>query len=109
VREARQAVLSYFGELLGDETLDDVLLVVSELVTNALLHGSGDVDLRMACDGRYVTGAVSDQGRGFDGRPRRRDPRRAGGHGLHIVGRVAEHWGLTDGTANVWFEIRARR
>jgi anti-sigma regulatory factor (Ser/Thr protein kinase) len=106
--EARRGVVSCFGDLLGADKLDDVLLVVSELVTNAVLHGRGDIDLRMACDTRYVTGAVSDEGHEFDGRPRRPDPTRAGGHGLHIVARVAEQWGLGDGATSVWFEVRAR-
>jgi hypothetical protein len=106
--EARLAVTSCFGDLLGADKLDDVLLVVSELVTNAMLHGRGDIDVRMACDTEYVTGAVTDEGHGFDGRPRRPDPDRSGGHGLHIVGRVAEQWGLGEGSTSVWFEIRAR-
>lgn len=104
--EARQAVLSCFDGLLSAEKLDDVLLVVSELVTNGVLHGHGDIDVRMTSDGNVVAGAVTDEGHGFDGRPRPRDPRRIGGHGLHIVGRVSEQWGLGDGATSVWFEIR---
>ncbi len=106
---ARQAVTACFGGLLGEETLDDVLLVVSELVTNALRHGSGDIELRMAYDADHVTGAVSDDGAGFARRRRLPDRGQVGGHGLHIVGRVATRWGLTEGTTNVWFEIDARR
>lgn len=106
--EVRRAATSCFEDLLSADRLDDVLLVVSELVTNAVLHGHGDIDVRMTCDTRTVRGAVTDAGRGFDGRPRRPDPRRIGGHGLHIVGRVAEQWGLSEGTTSVWFEIRAR-
>jgi anti-sigma regulatory factor (Ser/Thr protein kinase) len=104
--EARAAVLACFEGLLSADKLDDVLLVVSELVTNGVLHGHGDVDVRMSSDGKIVTGTVTDEGHGFDGRPRPPDPRRIGGHGLHIVGRVAEQWGLGDGATSVWFEIR---
>lgn len=103
--DARRAVLRRFGELLGEETLDDVLLVVSELVTNALLHGRGRIELRMALDSRHVTGAVTDEGRGFDERPQEYDPARIGGHGLHIVDRIAESWGTSDRSTNVWFQI----
>jgi anti-sigma regulatory factor (Ser/Thr protein kinase) len=106
--EARRGVVSCFGELLGADKLDDLLLVVSELVTNAVLHGRGDVDIRMTCDADVVYGAVTDEGHGFDGRARKPDPRRIGGHGLHIVGRVADQWGLAEGTTSVWFEMRAR-
>jgi anti-sigma regulatory factor (Ser/Thr protein kinase) len=106
--EARRGVMSCFEGMLGAEKLDDVLLVVSELVTNAVLHGDGDIDIRLTCDAGVVRGAVSDEGHGFDGRPRKPDPRRIGGHGLHIVGRVADQWGLAQGTTSVWFEIGAR-
>lgn len=109
VRAARRLVADHFGGLLGEETLDDVQLVVSELVTNAVRYGRGDVDLRMTFDGRLLTGAVSDKGRGFKRRPREHDPARVGGHGLYIVGRVSEAWGTDDGHTNVWFQILARR
>ena len=109
VRAARRLVADQFGGLLGSETLDDVQLVVSELVTNAVRYGRGEVDLRMACDGRTLTGAVSDAGRGFQRRPRVHDPAGVGGHGLYIVGRVSEAWGVDDGHTNVWFQMRARR
>jgi|tagenome__1003787_1003787.scaffolds.fasta_scaffold20579432_3 anti-sigma regulatory factor (Ser/Thr protein kinase) len=103
--EARAAVISCFDGLLSADKLDDVLLVVSELVTNSVLHGHGKIDVRMSSDGVVVTGAVTDEGHGFDWRPRPPDPRRIGGNGLHIVGRVSKHWGLGDGATSVWFEI----
>jgi anti-sigma regulatory factor (Ser/Thr protein kinase) len=109
VREARRIVARQLAQHIGEETLDDVLLVVSELVTNAVLHGRGDVDLRMELDRGRITGAVSDEGHGFTPRRRRPDPSRVGGHGLHIVARVADRWGLTAGTTHVWFEIPVRR
>jgi two-component sensor histidine kinase len=104
---ARRAVASGFGDLLGEESLDDVILVVSELVTNALLHGRGDIRLRISVDAQLITGAVSDDGRTFRGRPLEPDPARIGGHGLRIVDRVAERWGQDGTSTNVWFEIPA--
>jgi anti-sigma regulatory factor (Ser/Thr protein kinase) len=104
---ARRAVASGFGDLLGEESLDDVMLVVSELVTNALLHGRGDIKLRIAVGARLVTGAVSDGGRTFRGRPLEPNPARIGGHGLRIVDHVAERWGQDGTSTNVWFEIPA--
>lgn len=53
---ARHVVKQHFNDLLADETLDDALLVVSELVTNALLHGAGDIELRVAFDGAAPEG-----------------------------------------------------
>ncbi len=40
-------------------------MVTVELVTNALKHGQGDVDVRAARDGETVLLSVSDQGAGF--------------------------------------------
>jgi anti-sigma regulatory factor (Ser/Thr protein kinase) len=107
--EARHAVTACFEPVLGEETLDDVLLVVSELVTNALLHGHGEIGLRMALEAQQVTGVVTDEGAAFDTTPPNRDPTRIGGHGLFIVGRVSERWGVGDDAAHVWFEIAAAR
>jgi serine/threonine-protein kinase RsbW len=104
--EARAAVSSCFDGVLPADKLDDVLLVVSELVTNSVLHGHGEIDMRVSSDGKILSGSVTDEGRGFDWRESPRDPRRIGGNGLYIVGRVSEQWGLGDGPTSVWFEIR---
>lgn len=106
--QARRLVTTQFGDRLGEETLDDLLLVVSELVSNALLHGSGDIELRMAIDSRHVTGSVVDEGAGFEREPRAHDPARVGGHGLYLVGRIAERWGMGHGPTSVWFQIPVR-
>jgi anti-sigma regulatory factor (Ser/Thr protein kinase) len=96
-----------FGDLLREEPLDDVLLVVSELVTNAVLYGHGHIELRLAFDGPHLMGAVSDEGPGFTQTLPLVDPARIGGHGLYIVGRVADAWGRGEGPANIWFRILA--
>jgi two-component sensor histidine kinase len=106
--DARRMVASRFGDELAPETLDDVLLVVSELMTNAVLHGEGGVQLRLAVAKDCVMGQVTDDGGRFDGRPRKLDPARAGGHGLRIVGCVADRWGIADDAADVWFHILAQ-
>lgn len=89
--------------------MDDVLLVVSELATNALLHGSGDIELRIAFDGRCVTGAVADAGTRFTRAPREQPHTRIGGNGLYLVERLTTRWVGHEGTASVWFEIPGRR
>ncbi|HTN25263.1 MAG TPA: ATP-binding protein [Solirubrobacteraceae bacterium] len=102
-------VASRFGDLLAEETLEDVLLVVSELMTNAVLYGEGGVRLRLAVDKDTVMGEVTDEGSGFAGRPPAHDAARVGGHGLRIVGHVAERWGTGAEETNVWFHILAQR
>ncbi|MFF1769459.1 ATP-binding protein [Streptomyces sp. NPDC058249] len=90
---------------------EDVLLVVSELVTNACLHAEGPDELRIGCDNKVLRIEVSDRGAG---QPAPRTPHRAarpGGHGMFIVQRLCLDWGVvrTPGVAGktVWAELGA--
>ncbi|WKX09728.1 ATP-binding protein [Streptomyces sp. NL15-2K] len=90
---------------------EDVLLVVSELVTNACLHAEGPDELWIACDSKVIRVEVSDKG---TGQPAPRTPHRAGrpgGHGMFIVQRLCLDWGVvrTPGVAGktVWAELGA--
>ncbi|WP_405651164.1 ATP-binding protein [Streptomyces sp. RK9] len=74
---------------------DAVLVVVSELVTNALRHARGVTGLRLSHHARGLTVSVRDAGT----RPPRTlplDPGRPGGFGLHLVR------GLTEGVRVEW-------
>ncbi|MEU9442212.1 ATP-binding protein [Streptomyces sp. NPDC048304] len=90
---------------------EDVLLVVSELVTNACLHAEGPDELLLACDNKVIRVEVSDRG---TGQPAPRTPHRAGrpgGHGMFIVQRLCLDWGVVR-TADrpgktVWAELGA--
>lgn len=90
---------------------EDVLLVVSELVTNACLHADGPEELRIACDAKALRIELSDRGAG---RPALRTPHRAGrpgGHGMFIVQRLCLDWGVrsTPGVPGktVWAQLGA--
>ncbi|MGW0814059.1 ATP-binding protein [Streptomyces viridiviolaceus] len=90
---------------------EDVLLVVSELVTNACLHAEGPDELWITCDKKVIRLEVSDRG---TGQPAPRTPHRAGrpgGHGMFIVQRLCLDWGVvrTPGVAGktVWAELGA--
>ncbi|MEA2299362.1 MAG: hypothetical protein QOF77_2298 [Solirubrobacteraceae bacterium] len=103
---ARAAVREEFADVLPASTLADVILAVSELVTNAVLHGAGEIELRMEVDGETVKGQVIDEGGGFEQRIRDDGGLDGvGGRGLVIVGQLAENWGVHEGTTNVWFQI----
>ncbi len=101
-RLARRQVADRLAATLDPSVLADVTLAVSELVTNALLHGSGRIELHIEADDRFVKGEVVDAGRGLEQRIREHGVE---GPGLRIVGRVAEKWGVFQGTTHVWFEI----
>jgi anti-sigma regulatory factor (Ser/Thr protein kinase) len=86
--------------------LDDALLLVSEVVTNAVKHGREPVRLQVDCDGAGIVVAVED-GNPAMPRTRRMDRRRHSGRGLMLVQRLAADWGVrrTDGGKQVWFRL----
>lgn len=95
------------------EVRSDAELLVSELVTNSVVHAQADrVEVCATADADYVRIEVSDPGPGFDREGARREPspRGEGGYGLNIVEILADRWGvMRDGHARVWLEIdRAR-
>jgi anti-sigma regulatory factor (Ser/Thr protein kinase) len=86
---------------------DDVVLIVSELVTNALLHGSGVPVLRLAGTARRVRVEVADHSPVL---PAIRESGADGGWGLPMVEQLAKEWGAYregDGKV-VWCEMAAR-
>lgn len=105
-RAARRGVVD--GLALEGELADSTALLVSEAVTNSVLHASLDpgelvhVDAWWSKDCLRVE--VCDQGGGLR-RPSPAGPRE-GGHGLRIIGRLAERWGVSsNGHTRVWFEL----
>ncbi|CAL9434481.1 ATP-binding protein [Streptomyces sp. enrichment culture] len=90
---------------------EDVLLVVSELVTNACLHAEGPEELRVSLHAKVLRLEVEDRGAG---QPAPRTPHRAGrpgGHGMFIVQRLCLDWGVTRAPEaagkTVWAELAA--
>lgn len=90
--------------LNGDE-LDRAKLVVSEVVTNAVLHGQGVISLRASIDQDRLFVEVIDEGSGFERVVRQRSFEDLHGRGLGIVDAEASRWGVHEGTTHVWFEI----
>jgi anti-sigma regulatory factor (Ser/Thr protein kinase) len=88
---------------------EDVDLLVSELVSNAVLHANADrIEFQAASGPESVWIEVSDPGPGFRPSEARREPSVTGegGYGLNIVDMVANRWGATThGEGRVWFEI----
>jgi anti-sigma regulatory factor (Ser/Thr protein kinase) len=109
---ARDAVAGLDGHL-GD-VFGDVVLVISELVTNSVRHAGLDasdpVQLSVNVDGDTVRVAVRDMGPGFKPPPAPDDPGHVGGWGLVLVEQLADRWGVEqDGDANVvWCELKRR-
>ena len=91
--------------MLHQHVLDDLYLVVSELVTNAVMHGQGAIRLRLQVDAGDLRGEVIDDGGGFEHELRAAGPSATSGRGLLIVDRLTNRWGVHEGTTHVWFEM----
>ena len=102
-RTARQFVAAHTPRL-GAGAREDAMLVTSELVTNALRHGSGAIRLRIVEEPSHVLVEVADEGAGRVSMLPEPDAR--GGWGLRLVDSVAEEWGAARGSTRVWFRLR---
>jgi anti-sigma regulatory factor (Ser/Thr protein kinase) len=81
----------------------DAVLMVSELVTNAVLHGLGAISLRIDAEADTVRIEVADEGNvAVAPSP---ESRTHGGWGLRIVEQLADDWGVLDGSTKVWFRV----
>lgn len=108
---AARKALDGFSGLVERTVWEDMRLLVTELVTNGVRHGSerGPVEVAVAVHDDTVRVEVSDSGRGFNP-PAAPMPHSdgSGGWGLQLVDRVASTWGVeVDGGTCVWFELAA--
>lgn len=94
------------GSNVAPDVLDDVLLLTSEVVTNAVLHGGGCAELRVVISAETVRVEVDDAS------PEVPTERRYGadattGRGLGLIAALASSWGVAPQTAGktVWFEV----
>jgi anti-sigma regulatory factor (Ser/Thr protein kinase) len=94
---------------LGAERTEDAVLLISELVTNAVKYGPehGEIRLIISEDERTTRFTVHDTGAGPLPvmRPLERLPHEGGGHGLRVVEMVSDRWGVERGSTRVWFEL----
>jgi anti-sigma regulatory factor (Ser/Thr protein kinase) len=104
-RQARAALAEWYGDALGGEELDSGTLLVSELVTNAVVHGAGRIHLTADLDEDRLRVEVGDEGSGLERAARGMSFRVPRGHGLTIVGALSSRWGIREGTTHVWAEI----
>jgi anti-sigma regulatory factor (Ser/Thr protein kinase) len=96
------------GRLADVRRRNDLLILVTELVTNAVRHaglGPDDaIELHLEAGAGVVRAEVRDPGPGFV--PVLREPGPGGGFGLVLLRTLSDRWGISaDGPTCVWFEI----
>lgn len=107
---ARRHACAYVREHtpdVPDDALADTILIVSELVANAVQHATGpgdSVQLKLAAKAGRIRVEVDDP---CHTQPRRQQEPEDHGRGLLILDRLASRWGIDDRTTSktVWAEV----
>ena len=105
-RHAVTAVLEGWG--FAPDTREDLLLVVSELVTNAVVHGAEPIVVTMVRAPERIRVEVTDGADESSPHTNRPPPTAETGRGLSVVTRLAVAWGwrATPGHGKtVWAEL----
>lgn len=111
-RQARAQVAAVCADF-PSEMRDDAVLLTSELVSNAIKHGRGQVRLELEWDVDEVTVQVHDTGTNAITLGAEWDLAADRGRGLQLVAALATAWGVehrADGAGKlVWFRLRRQR
>jgi anti-sigma regulatory factor (Ser/Thr protein kinase) len=107
---ARAAIAGFSEDReIGETTRATLTLLISEVVTNAVIHPDAeppsDIRLRARIADGVMRVEVTDQGSGFEPTPR--DATRSDrGYGLYLLDKQAMRWGVERrGGTTVWFEL----
>lgn len=105
IARARRVVTTALRSWGMDAEVPVLVLLASELVTNALVHGTGPVEVRLASDARRIRLEVIDDD-GTPASPHLVEHQEPGGWGLQLVDRLSHRWGVDEsgGTTLVWAE-----
>ena len=91
-RQFTRSTLASWQSGDGDDNVEDIVLVVSELVTNALLHGHGTPVVRLLDGGRHVRVEVCDDSPLL---PVSHRVTPTSGLGLRVVEQLSSAWGAS--------------
>jgi serine phosphatase RsbU (regulator of sigma subunit)/anti-sigma regulatory factor (Ser/Thr protein kinase) len=105
---ARRAIAEALVSAGLEVMLDDALLLVTELVTNAVVHAGTDIELHVEIGVDSARVEVIDRSAGslpvLQGEP---DAAREGGRGIFLLDALAQEWGTRHfpGGKSVWFAL----
>jgi anti-sigma regulatory factor (Ser/Thr protein kinase) len=108
VAEARRWSIAVLGEVGGVELADTMELLVSELVSNVVLHARTPCTLSILREGRRIRVEVHDGSDRLPGSLLRTDPLAQSGRGMQLVDGLSAAHGVepsADGGKCVWFEL----
>jgi serine/threonine-protein kinase RsbW len=113
VTELRHAVASCAGAAgLSGERLDDFVVAVNELLTNAVRHGGGRGRVRLWRVAGAVVCEVADSGAGLPGpvpeQPQRPAPDEPGGWGLWLAGELTDTLEIVTGADGTTVRVSSR-
>ncbi|QKW30595.1 SpoIIE family protein phosphatase [Streptomyces seoulensis] len=110
VRHARRFTRRALRTWGVTEEVDSVLLIVSELVTNALVHTGGQVRLDLTLVNRRLRIAVADGSPRTPVKPPSIGWEATGGRGIYLVEALSAAWGTlpVGGGKQVWCELPLR-
>jgi anti-sigma regulatory factor (Ser/Thr protein kinase) len=106
-RLARRALEQHVAGRMTPRTLDDAKIVIAELVTNAYLHGTGGIEVRIELLKDRIRLDVLDEGENAEVRVRQIRSAVRGGYGLRLVEVLALRWGAGERKTHVWAELPA--
>ena len=103
---ARSVVAAVLERAGHDKIMATALLLTSELVTNAVVHAGGPLNILVRCDDHLLRVEVRDRSTTA---PRKLevDDGTVSGRGMHVVDALATDWGhrsAADGKI-VWFDL----
>jgi len=118
-REARQAMARFLSKAKLLQLTDDAQLLASELVTNAVRHSSGPIDVRAYVRDGFLRLEVGDSAVDRAPLPRTAAPDDEGGRGMELVEKLSARWGWRargpvkvvwlDLPMRIWFPRLVRR
>lgn len=103
---ARTAIRQRFSGALSSETLGDLVMVVTELLNNAVEHGPGKpITVALVLGDESIRGEVADQGNPVAAIPQILDAAESERFGLDVVDKLTAEWAVYEGSTHVWFEL----
>ena len=115
-RQARDFLAAACSAWRAEQFIAPASLVLSELVSNAVMHAGTELDVQLRLADDVLLLSVHDTGPGMPQSvmppPGQPDILSVGGHGLDIVSQISESWGVAPdpgGRAgkSVWCVLRA--